>query len=185
MDCITCHHSLTGYEKSWRQKEGYDNHRPGDPPYNEARFAVFQHVATEIDSEDTKRLEENLRTVSHLITTMSPDRTAVATAAGNAAEAADNLVAKMRAASYDRERTMRLMRDISADGKAISEAGERTAEQAAMTLDSLYIASAKDGAGNEAVRSAIDGLFKDVNNPSAYNGQQFAQQMRKVHDALR
>ena len=50
MDCITCHHALTGPE-SWRQQQGYGDHRPGDPPYNLARFVVFRHFAREIDPE--------------------------------------------------------------------------------------------------------------------------------------
>ena len=54
-----------------------------------------------------------------------------------------------------------------------------------MTVDSLYIADAKAGSTNAATRSAIDALFKLVNNPSAWNGPQFAAQMHRVHDSLR
>ena len=58
MDCITCHHSLTG-PQSWRQKqlateqtEGKAMYRAGDAPYNLARFVVFRHFAQEIDPDD-------------------------------------------------------------------------------------------------------------------------------------
>jgi hypothetical protein len=54
-----------------------------------------------------------------------------------------------------------------------------------MTLDSLYIASAKDGEVNAETRSAIDGLLKLVNNGSAYNAPVFAEQMKKVRASLR
>jgi hypothetical protein len=54
-----------------------------------------------------------------------------------------------------------------------------------MTVDSLYIAQARSGGNNAATRAAIDGLFKLVNNPSAYNGPQFAAQMKKVQATLR
>ena len=116
---------------------------------------------------------------------MSPDRAAVESAANHAAELAGRMSAEIERTGYDRARTERLLRSISADGEAISLDGERTAEQATMTVDSLYIADAKAGASNAATRSAIDGLFKLVNNPSAYNAPQFAAQMHRVHDSLR
>ena len=53
--------------------------------------------------------------------------------------------------------------------RAAAAASERTAEQATMTVDSLYIAQAKAGSPNPATRQAIDGLFQLVNNPSSYN----------------
>jgi hypothetical protein len=116
---------------------------------------------------------------------MSPDRGAVEVAANRAAELAGRMVAGMRDATYDSARTESLLRSITADGDAIAYDGERTAEQATMTIDSLYIAEAKAGMPSPATRQAIDGLFQLVNNPSAYNGPQFAAQMKKVNSTLR
>jgi len=185
MDCFTCHHSLTGYQNSWRQKEGYPGRRPGDPPYNEARFVVFRHLALEADPSATHELDGELQTVARLVTSMSSDRARVAEGARGAATHAAQLVTRMQAMSYDRERNTRLLLAISADADAISEQGERSAEQAAMTLDSLYIANARAGAVNESTRQAVNALLQQLNNPSAYNAPQFAAQMRKVHDSLR
>jgi len=116
---------------------------------------------------------------------MSADRAAVETAANRAAELAGQMVAGVRDAAYDNARTDRLLRSVTGDADAIAFAGERTAEQATMTVDSLYIAQAKAGSPNPATRQAIDGLFQLVNNPSAYNGPQFAAQMKKVRSTLR
>ena len=184
MDCITCHHALTG-PQSWRQKTGFPGHRAGDPPYNLARYALFRHFAAEVDPGLNSELAAATARVSALVTSMSPDRAAVESAANRAAELAGRMSAEIERTGYDRARTERLLRSISADGEAISLDGERTAEQATMTVDSLYIADAKAGASNAATRSAIDGLFKLVNNPSAYNAPQFAAQMHRVHDSLR
>ncbi len=184
MDCIACHHSLTG-PLSWRQKTGFPGHRAGDPPYNLARYALFKHFAAEVDPGLNTELAASTARVSALVTSMSPDRAAVESAAGHAAEQAARMTAEIERATYDRARTERLLRAITADAEAISLDGERTAEQATMTVDSLYIADAKAGATNAATRSAIDGLFKLVNNPSAYSAPQFAAQMRRVHDSLR
>jgi len=119
-----------------------------------------------------------------LVTEMSPDRAAVEAAANRAAELAGRLVANVRDATYDLPRSQRLLRAITSDADAIAAEGERTAEQATMTVDSLYIAEAKAGSPSPDTRAAIDGLFKLVNNPSAYNAPQFAAQLKMVHATL-
>ena len=183
MDCITCHHSLTGPE-SWRQRSGYPGRRAGDPSYNLSSYVLFKHFADEVDPSLNAELNTAANRVAALITSMSPDRAAVETAADHAAELAAKLSLELQRYTYDRPRTERLLRSITADGDALSGDGERTAEQATMTVDSLYIANAKAGATSVDTRNAIDGLFKLVNNPSAYNGPQFAAQMKRVHDSL-
>jgi hypothetical protein len=189
MDCMTCHHPLTG-QGSWRQVEASRDHRAagdppyGDPPYNLSRYVLFRHFAAEIEPKVNDDLGKESRRVAELVTRMSPDRGAVEVAANRAAELAGRMVAGMRDATYDSARTESLLRSITADD-AIAYDGERTAEQATMTIDSLYIAVAKAGMPSPATRQAIDGLFQLVNNPSAYNGPQFAAQMKKVNSTLR
>ena len=183
MDCISCHHSLTG-PLSWRQRAGYPGHRAGDPPYNLSHYVLFQHIANEVDPAINNELNQAATRVAHLVTSMSPDRPDVIAAAEHAADLAAKLSTELQSASYDRARTERLLRAISADADAISQDGERTAEQATMTLDALYIADANAGARNPETRAAIDGLYKLVNNPSAYNAPQFAAQLRRVHQTL-
>jgi hypothetical protein len=193
MDCMTCHHSLTGPE-SWRQKDlvgvqmehdGLSGHRAGDPPFNLARFVVFRHFAREIDPTTTKELESETAKVTGLVSSMSSDRAAVESAANRAAELANKLVGEVNSAQYDRARTERLLRAIASDGDAISRQGERSAEQATMTVDSLYIAVAKAGGLNPSTRSAIDGLFVQVKNPSAYSAPQFAAGMKTLAATVR
>ena len=183
MDCVTCHHALTGPE-SWRQREGYKGRRPGDPSYNLSRYVLFKRFAEEVDPRLNADLAAEAGKVSALVSSMSPDRAAVETSANRAAELAGRMVAGVRDATYDRARTDRLLFAITGDADAIAADGERTAEQATMTVDSLYIAQARAGGANPATRVAIDGLFKLVNNPSAYNAPQFAAQMKKVRSTL-
>ncbi|MES2390159.1 MAG: hypothetical protein V4555_00860, partial [Acidobacteriota bacterium] len=184
MDCIACHHALTG-PQSWRQQTGYKGHRPGDPSYNLSRYVLFQHFANEVDPQLNAQLLSEANRVSALVTSMSSDRAAVESAANRAAELAARLVAEVQAASYDSARTQRLIASIAADADTIAADGERTAEQATMTVDSLYIAQAKAGSTSAETRSAIDALFKLVNNPSAYNAPQFAAQLKRVRSTLR
>jgi len=184
MDCMACHHSLTA-PLSWRQRQGYVGHRPGEAPYNLARYVVFRHLAEEVDAPLDQQLRAEITRVASMITSMSTDRGAIVAAANRASALADQMVSEIRNASFDRARTTRLIRAISSDADAIAAQGERAAEQATMTLDSLYIANTKDGADTPDARAAIDAMFKQVNNPSAYNAPQFAQQMKKVGSSLR
>jgi hypothetical protein len=193
MDCMTCHHALTG-PLSWRQQTilhtasesgGFKGYRPGDPPYNLSRYVLFKHFAAEVDPHLNDELATEARRVGALVTSMSSDRAAVEAAANRTAELAGRMVAEVQNTSYDSARTERLLRAIGSDADAIAADGERTAEQATMTIDSLYIADAKAGNTNPATRQAIDGLFQLVNNPSAYNGPQFAAQLKKVRGTLR
>jgi hypothetical protein len=78
------------------------------------------------------------------------------------------------------------MRRVAADGTAISIEGERAAEQGAFTLDSLFRAynqNEKPANGPE-IRAAIDGLFGQLQDPSAYSAPRFAVQMQKVSEIL-
>jgi hypothetical protein len=54
-------------------------------------------------------------------------------------------------------------------------------------MDSLYIAYSDDAKPGNAqeVRAAINGLFEQLENPSAYNADQFASSLRKIRGILR
>ncbi len=69
--------------------------------------------------------------------------------------------------------TMRLLQRISNDADEISNEGERSGEQAAMALDSLFIAlyraRRKGSRTHPTFRAAINGLFQQLENPSSYN----------------
>lgn len=184
MDCYTCHHSLTKPEDSWRQAAGYAGRRPGNPPYNRSRYVVFRHFAQSVDAAGAAGLEKDMNEVYALASDLQPDRARLAAAADTAARSASALEGEVENATYDAPRTSALLRAIASDADAISFAGERSAEQATMALDSLYIAKTKQSAPESAVRSAIDGLYKLLENPSAYNAAAFAAQMRRVRAAL-
>jgi hypothetical protein len=53
-------------------------------------------------------------------------------------------------------------------------------------MDSLYIAysRATKSANAAEVRTAINGLFQQLENPSAYNADQFATALRRIRPLL-
>ena len=182
LDCYACHHSLTRPDDSWRQKRGYPGRPPGNPPFNPSRYAVLQSLVSEIDADSWRQLESDLTEVYRLVSDISSDRTKVSAVALRAADKADRLARSIVVAPFDSAATLRLMRKICADSERIAGQGERSAEQAAMSLDSLLVAYSLNGKpANEAqIRGAIDQLFAQLDTPSAYNPKIFSNQMRAV-----
>jgi hypothetical protein len=88
---------------------------------------------------------------------------------------------------YDQALVLRILQRIPDDAETISLADERAAEQAAMAMDSLYIAYSKDVKPSNAdeVRAAINELFRQLENPSSYNADQFAASLRRIRPMLR
>ena len=95
---------------------------------------------------------------------------------------AGRLATRLNSMKFDQAQTLRLLKSISGDGDGIAEQGERSAEQATMALDSLFIAYTKNGkiANDAQIRAGINGLFRLLDDPSMYNGFKFAVAMKSL-----
>ncbi len=186
LDCFGCHHSLTASKDSWRQESGYAGRTPGAPAWNSARFVVFRYAAAETDAAATSKLESEMATLSGLMGQISGDRQQIAASADRAAELTHALAGALDGRSYDQAFTLRVMRKIAGDSSTISQQGQRAAGQAAMSLDSLFAVYKKNSKSlDEAeVKAAINGLFQQLDDPSAYNAPRFAAQMQRVSALL-
>jgi hypothetical protein len=186
LSCFACHHALGPAKDSWRQEHGYFGRRPGDPSWNTSRYAVFRLLAKQIDSGNAQELDRQLLLVSDEMSKLNPDRTAVISATSAAAPLAQRIAERLATMQYDQAVVLRMLQRIPDDAENIALADERAAEQAAMALDSLYIAYSKDAkpANAAEVRAAINGLFQQLENPSSYNGDQFASSLRQIRTLL-
>jgi len=186
LSCFACHHPLEPAKESWREEHGYVGRRPGDPAWNSSRYAVFRLLAKQIDSANAQELDRQLLAVSDEMSKLNPDRNAVAAAAAAAAPLAQRIAERLATVQYDQAIALRMLQRIPDDAENIALADERAAEQAAMALDSLYIAYSKDAkpANAAEVRAAINGLFRQLENPSTYNADQFASALRQIRTML-
>ena len=93
---------------------------------------------------------------------------------------------RWRTMPYDQAMTLRMLHSITDDAENIALADERAAEQAAMAVDSLYIAYSKNNkpANDAEIRAAINMLFLQLENPSAYNADQYAAALRRLRPLL-
>jgi hypothetical protein len=187
LDCFACHHALGPAAQSWRQEHGYPERRAGDPAWQPSRYIVFLHLASAVDAAAAQDLAAKVAKVQAEMNKLVPDRDAVVSAAAAAVPVAQRLAEKLETMSYDPAAAKRVMLSITGDAEKISFAGERCAEQAAMALDSLYIAYSKEAKAGDAaeVRAAISVLFQKLENPSYFEPEPFAQQMRKVGSLVR
>ncbi len=147
---------------------------------------MFQLLAKQIDSANAQELDRQLLALSDEMSKLNPDRNAVASAASAAAPLAQRIAERLATMQYDQAVALRTLQRISDDAENIALADERAAEQAAMALDSLYIAYSKDAKPANAVdvRDAINGLFQQLENPSGYNADQFASSLRRIRALL-
>ena len=186
LSCFACHHSLGLAKDSWRQEHGYEGRRPGDPGWNSSRYAVFRLFAKQVDSASAQELDRHVLTVSTEMSKLNPDRTVVAKAALSAATVAQQIAERLARMPYDQATTLRMLQSISDSADAIALSDERAGEQAAMAMDSLYIAYSKDSKPDDAAeaRAAINGLFQQLENPSSYNADQFAAALKHMRPLL-
>jgi len=186
LSCFACHHSLGPAKESWRQKHGYAGRRPGDPAWNGSRYVVFRVLARQVDPAAAQELDQRLAAVTEEMSKLNPDRAAVQSAATSATPMAQRFAERLRTMSYDSATVLRAIAGITQDAEAISLGDERAAEQATMALDSLYIAYSQQAnpANAAEVRAAINGLFQQLENPSAYNADRFAGALKHIGDLL-
>lgn len=185
LDCFSCHHSLTAPQDSWRQARGYQGRNPGTPAWNASRYVVFRHLVEAVNPDGGRRLDAELEKVSTLVGS-GADREQIAAASKQAAAVADQIAQQLRSQQYNRDLSTRVMQAIAADATPIAEQGERSAEQAAMALDAICLAYQKnEKIGNDQeLRAAINRLFDQLQNASAYNAPMFAAQMEKIRTLL-
>lgn len=183
LDCFACHHNLTRAEDSWRQSQGYENRRPGNPALNLSRWTTARHVLAAFDPGGASDLAEVMTALARDGSRLRPDATQVAAHASRARAILDRGIASAVASKPDAAVAARLLRGIASEADVIAFRGERAAEQAAMALETLYSAMpARDA--NPAVRAAFDELFQQFQSPSSYDPRRFVGQVRKIEGAI-
>jgi len=186
LDCFACHHNLTATKDSWRQERGYAGRRPGNPPWSLSRYVVLRRIAEETDAASGQQLKSEVDRVYSLVSAPGSDRKQIAAQASSAAEIADRLARLTSALKYDQPMSLRLMKGIAGDADLIAAEGERSAEQATMALDSLFIAYTKNVPlpHDQQIRAAIHALFQELEDPSAYNALRFSREMKNLSSLL-
>ncbi|HJR58024.1 MAG TPA: multiheme c-type cytochrome [Vicinamibacterales bacterium] len=183
LDCFACHHSLTRAEDSWRQAQGYENRRPGNPALNLSRWTTARHVLAALDEPAARELNEVMSALARDGSRLRVDSKQVVGHIERARAILDRGIARAVASKPDARTGTALLRAIASEAEAIAARGERSAEQAAMALETLYTASATRES-SPAVRALFDELFQQFQSPSSFDPRRFVAQVRKVEGAI-
>jgi hypothetical protein len=183
LDCFACHHSLTRTQDSWRQAQGYQDRRPGNPPLNLSRWTTARHVLAAFDAPSASELAEVMAALARDGSRLRVDAAQVGAHIGNARAILDRGIARVIASRPDATTASRMLRAIVSDADEIATRGERAAEQAAMAIETLYLASATRDS-SPAARAAFDELFQQFQSPSSYDPRRFIAQVRKIEGAI-
>ena len=186
LDCFACHHRLTRPDDSWRQERGYANRRPGSAPWNHARFAVARLIVRAADAGAGERFDADMTQLAFEMSKLQGDRTKIAGIAGGVNTLLDGVAARLAARPADAALTVEYMRGIVDEADRIAAFGERSAEQAAMSLEALFSGyrTATGADEDQAVRAALDRLFQQLENPSAYDPRRFAAELKRVGEVV-
>jgi hypothetical protein len=188
LDCFACHHSLTRAEDSWRQAQGYEHRRPGNPPLNLARWATGRHVLSAYDAAAAEELDGLMIRLATEASRLRADTAQVAALTARAREVVDRGIARALATPGDAALARRMLRAIADSAEAIAPRGERAAEQAAMAMESLYTSVSGDPTGpaaSPAAKAAFNELFEQFESPSSYDPRRFLAQIRKIDGLLK
>jgi len=183
-ECYACHHSLLPAERSWRQRAGYSDRKPGDVPWNAAHFAVLRIIVQETQPDLSGNLEKGLTEVFRVTSDRRSNPKAIASAARQTATAADTLAQKLKTRGFERDEALRILAALSRESERLSTMGPKTAEQATMAVQSLAVA-APNPARQKDFDAALKVLYREIENPSNYNAGEFAEQFRRTVSVLR
>jgi hypothetical protein len=101
-------------------------------------------ILEQLNADDAHRLNAELARVSTVVSDIAADRRQISAAAQNAGDVADQVAKHTAAIRFDATSAMQLMRKVSGSADWIAHQSERSAEQAAMVLNSLVIAYCKN-----------------------------------------
>jgi len=182
LDCFACHHNLTRPEDSWRQDRGYPDRQPGTAPWNQSRLDIGRLVVRAFDATEGDRFDTATARLAADVAKTPLDRAQVAQTTKELAAIVESSIARARTAPVDAALTTRLLRAILENGERIAAHGERSAEQAAMSLDTLMAAHTVD---RQASRPALDRVFQQLENPSAYDPRKFVAELRRIGELVK
>lgn len=194
-ECYGCHHEIVDRVREvsedekklqkWRVRE-YGG-KPGRLVWNASNYAVFRHVVTIAAPEQSKLLDQHVKAFHEGLTGKRGAGENFDVTLSKLGELTDQLVPKISEYAFTQQSVMTLMRNISGDAHTIGNAGFQSAEQAVMTLASLFDAYV-DAVGNfpdgAAVRDTIDTLYKEIRDGRTFSQTRFEGTMQKLHGIL-
>lgn len=201
-DCYACHHEVrnihsTAYSRSkhgvlkegkkwqasWRQSRGYKG-IAGLPAWEPAQYLVFRHLVGIVSPDNRNLLDQqlaNLASQMQQLSASNPQR--IRQAALHVADTVAALIPQVAKMTFNETLVATLLRNISAEGESLANAGIGVAEQAAMAVDTLFITYKKHVKNGEhkAIDDTIQQIFNVMQKPQTYDPQVYSRHMQTLH----
>jgi hypothetical protein len=180
LECYQCHHDLR--LESWRIQRGYPGRTPGSLQINQARYDILRELVAQAAPEQREALESSMSALAEAMSRRPCDGPAVGQAARQIAKLAGGLAARFDKQDFDAAGARGIVKAIGANIQRIANSGVHSAEQAAMSLDSL---TAAYEAGRQAEQNSNTAqLYDYLEHPSAYQPGEFVARFRKAVAAV-
>ena len=182
MSCFDCHHALPSGVV--RQERGW-NGRAGMPAFSRQHWSVLRQIIGSTAPEVRDQLDANVDRISALVSSMK-DGAAVASAADESRQIVDGVIGRIDSARWDAAQVRALMLAIADDRDVATRADIRSAEQIALSLQSL--AASMTRSDRRLLRSpmtkAIDDLFNELRARDDFDAARFSQKLAAVRATL-
>ena len=182
MSCFNCHHDLKGSQ--WRQQRGWPD-RAGLPAWSPQHWAMLRLLIGRVSSQSRDELDPLVAQIARGVARMN-NPTAVAANAERARTIIHELVPRFESLRWSDADVRSMMTAIATDRTFIESADVHTAEQAALSLQSL--ASTLTRRNPRLLRSpmikSIDALFEEVRSRDDYDPSRFGAKLSAVKAAL-
>jgi len=182
MSCYNCHHDLKGSQ--WRQQRGWPG-RAGLPSWSPQHWAVLRLLIGRVSPQSRDELDPLVADIARGVSRMN-DPSGVAANADKARAIVHALSPRVAAVRWSDADVRAMMTAIAADRAFIEATDVHTAEQAALSLQSL--ASVLTRRNPRLLRSplvkSIDALFDEVKSRDDYDPARFAEKLGAVRAAL-
>ncbi len=176
-ECFACHHNLG----TVRADPPPGPSRLGTPRWNPSRYVVLREALLLISPDSVETLDRLVAELESHLAAALENRDQAAETATEIATRIDEIVPRVTDFVFDSKSVEDMVAGIVSRASEISHSGIRSAEQAAMALDTLSSArQSATGQADEELDTRIDQLFELVQSTSRYDPEQFARAMSEI-----
>jgi hypothetical protein len=186
-ECRACHHALS--EGSWRLQIGFGERRAGSPLWSNPHVLI---AARPLRTADKGAGPDEFSFLRRLLETPGTPASQIAVGADKAAQSAARLASQAAIVDWDESRLHHMLAELAAD-RPPDSLDYSTAAYTTMALGAIFesLARAKPHARTSSeqwtarVRSLLDQLYNDVQEPSLYNAAEFVSDLKRFRNAVR
>ena len=148
---------------------------------------VVRHALAVAAPDAQKSLDQRMAALSETVGKGGGERPKIAAGASEIAKAMEQVAPVVAKKEFGKSGTQALMQSISADADAIAASGVRGAQQAAMALDRLTNAVAKESGQktDKELGGILDRMFALVDDPAKFDASRFAAEMKEFQKKLK